>query len=111
MHISLVPRSGGAYRSFRYDAVITLGDVMLVHKEVAMGLKNDLALGALTLLLGGLTYVSHAYETPARAEADLTCADVECGGAASCGTSGKENACVLSCSDGNTITCKPKVEG
>jgi hypothetical protein len=74
-----------------------------------MGLKRDLTLGALTMLLGGMTYVSNAYQTPLRAQ-DLGCPDLsECGGKASCGTPGSDSGCTINCDSGDLITCKKKV--
>ena len=76
-----------------------------------MGMKRDLSLGALTVLLGGMTYASYAYDAPVRAE-ELKCSSItDCGGSQSCGTKGKENACVLTCDDGGSVTCAPKEDG
>lgn len=71
-----------------------------------MGIKKDLTLGALTLLLGGIAAASYATRTPAQA-ADLACSDISgCAGNAHCDGPGTESAeCVLKCEKGGYISC------
>jgi hypothetical protein len=74
-----------------------------------MGMKRDLGLAALSLLLSGMTYANYTKEATAQ---ELTCADIDgCGEKGSCEESGTPAGCVLNCKSGHTVNCKPKVEG
>lgn len=74
-----------------------------------MGVKKDLTLGALTLLLGGLATASYVSRTPVLAS-DLACDDISgCAGKAHCDGPGTVSAeCVLKCENGGYVACAIK---
>lgn len=69
--------------------------------------KRDLGLGALSALLGGLTYLNYAQSHAVKADADLTCQKLNCPSNGACGEAGTDDTkCNITCASGSVIECK-----